>query len=379
MKLAYVTTYDSSDIHMWSGLGYHIHKALQECGFQTECIGNLRVPRSLILKVKRLFYAKILSKTYFLDREPAILKSYASQVENSLLFTKCDMIFSPGTIPIAYLCANKPIIFWTDATFAGMINFYPSFSNLCAETIKNGNKMEQLALSKCRLAIYSSDWAANTAIQNYDVDPAKVKVVPFGANIDCKRNITDVRSIIEGKEFSVCKLLFIGVDWVRKGGNLALKIAERLNAQGLYTELHVVGCAPPFNVPNFVRLHGFLSKRTEQGRKHLSQLFAQSHFLILPSRADCVPVVLAEACSFGLPSLVTDIGGISTAIRNGINGKIFAVEEGPDRYCEYIAALMTSKQDYQHLALSSFKEYSDRLNWSAAGKRVQELIYEFCI
>ena len=106
-----------------------------------------------------------------------------------------DVVFSPGTIPIAYLRTEKPIVFWKDSTFAGMIDFYSEFSNLCTEIIENKNKMEQLALSKCRLAIYSSKWVASTATQNYDVDPAKVKVVLFGANISCKRNFQDIKQL----------------------------------------------------------------------------------------------------------------------------------------------------------------------------------------
>ena len=85
-----------------------------------------------------------------------------------------------------------------------MIDFYPDFTNLCGETIRDGNRMEQLALSKCRLAIYSSEWAANTAINNYDINAAKVKVVPFGANIECDRGIEEIHKIISSKRAETC-------------------------------------------------------------------------------------------------------------------------------------------------------------------------------
>jgi len=163
MKIAYVTTYNSSDIHAWSGLGAHILRALQSCGFQTETIGGLRKKYAFVSGIKKALYATVLSKTYLRDREPTILKDYARQVESALACISCDVVFSPGTIPIAYVRTEKPIVFWTDATFAGMTDFYPAVSNLCTETITNGNKMEALALSKCHIAIYSSEWAANTA------------------------------------------------------------------------------------------------------------------------------------------------------------------------------------------------------------------------
>ena len=104
----------------------------------------------------------------------------------------------------------------------------------------------------------------------------------------------------------------------------------------------------------------------------------EAHFLILPSRAECAAVVFAEASSFGLPSLGTKVGGIPTVIRDGKNGQTFSLYDNPEAYCDYIQALMSSRQKYNELALSSFREYSERLNWVVAGKKVYELVQEFC-
>jgi glycosyltransferase involved in cell wall biosynthesis len=380
MRIAYVTIDDSADVHAWSGSNNYILRTLQAAGMQTEGIGNLKERRIWVQlsKFKKAYYTKLQARQYLQNREPVVLRHYANQIEKRLTSVASDIVFSPGTIPIAYVQTEKPIVFWTDATFAGMIDFYPEFTNLCAETIKNGHKMEQLALSRCRLAIYASEWAANTAIQSYDVDPAKVKVIPFGANINSDRDVHEIDKITNQKSFDNCKLLFLGVDWDRKGGGKALAVAELLNKRGLRTELHVVGCAPPFTLPPFVKNHGFISKKTEEGRKKLDQLFSNSHFLILPSQAECYGVVFAEASSFGLPSLATKVGGIPTAILDGKNGWTFDRSETPEKYCEYIEALMGSKDDYRALALSCFQEYSERLNWQAAGAKVSDLMQKFC-
>jgi glycosyltransferase involved in cell wall biosynthesis len=378
MKIAYVTTYDSSDLHKWSGTGFYILGALRNNGFQTTPIGNLRDRFDPVTRAKTRLYKMFFSRNYLQNRNPAFLKFYAYQVEKSLSSVNCEAVFSPGTFPIAYLRTNKPIIFWTDATFAGMLDFYPQFKNLCNETIRDGNRMEQSALSKSRLAIYSSEWAAKTAMDNYAVDPSRVKVVPFGANIDCDRNIEGIHEIISRRSLEICKLLFIGVDWSRKGGDIAIKAAELLNQRGIKTELHIVGCNPPGEMPGFVKLHGFVSKKTEAGRNLLDQLYNESHFLFLPSRAECSAMVFAEASSFGLPSLATKVGGIPTSIHDGKNGQTFPLNEGPEVYCDYIETLMASRQQYEQLAVSSFREYSERLNWESSGRKVSELIHEFC-
>ncbi|PSP33920.1 MAG: hypothetical protein BRC57_12635 [Cyanobacteria bacterium QS_8_48_54] len=187
-----------------------------------------------------------------------------------------------------------------------------------------------------------------------------------------------MKGIIKSKYFSTCTLLFVGVDWYRKGGDTAFKTAKILNEQGIKTELHVAGCVPPFDVPGFVTVHGHLSKKTEEGKKHLDRLFSESHFLILPSKAECYGVVFAEANSFGLPPLASNVGGISSVVRNGRNGQLFSLEQGAENYANYVKLLMFSQKQYQNLALSSFKRYTERINWSSAGQKVKELIWEFC-
>jgi glycosyltransferase involved in cell wall biosynthesis len=235
--------------------------------------------------------------------------------------------------------------------------------------------MEQAALSNCRLAIYSSDWAAETAIHNYQVKESKVKVVPFGANVEGTRDLNDIENTLAGRSKGVCKLLFVGTDWYRKGGDIAVEIARSLNAMGLKTELNVLGCHVEGTVPSFVSSRGFISKKTSEGRTLIYRLFAESHFLLLPSRADCVPVVIAEAASFGLPVVASNVGGIASAVRDGINGYVLpsAVDLVP-RACSVILGSMENSSGYRQLAIRSFGQYRERLNWQTAGGRIHELL-----
>ena len=378
MKLAYVTAHDASDIRNWSGIVYYMPRSLQEQGILVDYIDSLKEKNELLFKGKQLLYSSLLKKNYSRHREPLVLKNYAQQVANKLAKLTPDLVFSEATAPIAYLECEQPVVFWTDATFAGMVGFYPGFSNLCQETIEDGNKMEKLALEKCKLAIYSSDWAAKTAIENYQVSQSKVKVVPFGANIECDRSLDDIKAIVDSRPSSQCNLLFLGVDWFRKGGDIALEVARELNQQGLNTKLTVVGCQPITNkpLPTFVKSLGFISKDSKEGRRKFDQIISDSHFLVLPSQAECYGIVFCEANSFGVPCIATDVGGITTVIKENLNGKTFSKDAKIADYCAYISNLFTDYSQYKSLALSSFKEYQLRLNWSVAGKAVKKLLME---
>ncbi len=383
MKLAYLTTYDASELNgsnEWSGTGYYIAQALKNQSISLDYLGPLIDPLGLnsIHKAKRLYYRLIDQKDYQPDADPLKLKSYAHQVSKKLNSSQSqvDIVFSATVNPIAYLECHQPIVFWADATFANIKDFYPLYSNLSASVIRDWHQMEKLALQKSKLAIYSSDWAAESAIRDYGADPCKVKVIPFGSNVDSPFTKETIKDVISARPRDRCKLLFLGVDWIRKGGNVAYEVAERLNQSGLPTELTIIGCPPLIDDPisDFVKPLGFISKATPAGQKRISQLLMESHFLILPTLADCTPIVFCEANSLGVPCLSTNVGGVPTMIQNGVNGRSFAPDGDVSEYCDYITNLFGNYANYQTLARSAFNEYELRLNWRVSGQKVKDLL-----
>jgi glycosyltransferase involved in cell wall biosynthesis len=380
MQIAYVTTFDATSITSWSGTAYYIAKALEKQSFSIDYIGPLTEYWPMVFKAKELIYRIVLRKTHHRIREPRVLRSYAKQVSHRLKQMEADIVFAALPAPVCYLECQQPIAFWSDAVFAGLLNFYPRFTNLSKETIRNGHQMAQSALSRCRLAIYSSNWAAKTVLGHYQVDSSKVHVVPYGANVNCDRTWEEVANLAKSRSRNRCKLLFVGVDWYRKGGDTAYKVAKCLNEQGLETELTVLGCEPNIDepIPDFVQPLGFVSKSTASGRGLIDRAIAESHFLILPSQADCTPIVIPEANSFGVPCLTTDVGGIPTMVKDDLNGRTFPANSDFTEYANYVLDKLSNYAQYQQMALNAFNEYETRLNWDVAGRAVKKLLDEFC-
>lgn len=373
--ISYVTTYDALNVHNWSGLGYYIAKSLEQQKYELDYIGNLKLKTNIKERLKSKVYKIILNKTFSLDREPDIIDQYAKQILAKMR-PDSDLVFSPGTIPISLLETNKPKVFYTDATFAGMLDFYDNFSNYCKETIRHGCYIEQKALDSAKMAIYSSDWAAQTAIDNYDVNPDKIKVVPFGANIEGSKTYNEIQTIVSARPVSECHLLLLGVEWKRKGGNMAVEVAKKLNDMGIKTVLHIAGIKniPLSPIPPFIVNHGFISKANNEGKERLNSLLSKCHFLILPVKAEAYGLVFCESNSFGVPCISNNVGGVSTIIKNGINGMLFSVNDSAEAYATYIQSVFTNQKAYNELAYSSFNEYSQRLNWDVAGKALARLL-----
>ena len=381
MKLAAVTIFDATDPAGFAGHDHFMLQTLESLVDSIEFICPLRPPTlyHLLCGVKRRFYRGVCLRTYTRERDRFLLRQYARQVSRRLSELAVDIVFSPmspGSQPVAYLECDQPMVMWTDATFAAAIDFYPSFKNLCKETIKDGMANERAALRRCSLVIYSSEWAAQSAVQTYGIDPRKVHVVPFGANIRCDRQEDDIKAMIQSRKRNACKLLFIGATWERKGGDVAVRVAQELNDTGLDTQLTVLGCIPPDaeSLPSFVKVSGYLSKLTDAGAEAIERALATSHFLILPTRADCTPFVFPEANSFGVPCITTGVGGIPTVITDGVNGKKFSLDADARDYATFIFDMFSRYEQYEELALSSFKEYESRLNWARSCSTVRDLM-----
>ncbi|MBD2497625.1 glycosyltransferase family 4 protein [Nostoc sp. FACHB-280] len=389
MKIAYATVNDIENPTSWSkdvqgvcAAAYYISEYLTDTSISIDHLGPLSKKFTALTKVKWSFYHHICKKDYYRWAEPLIAKDYADQIQQKLKKFNSDVVLCPENIvPITYLDCKQPIVLWTDATLSSLINFYRHMNNLCQENIRNIHLMEAEALNRCRLIIYTSDWAAKTAMNTYNIAANKIQVVPYGANLVCNRTLEDIHNIIQSKPHSPCKLLFIGVDWIRKGGNVAFQIAQQLNDMGLKTELTIVGCKPKINqpLPQFIKYIEFIDKSQQAGCEKINQLFTEAHFLILPTTADCTPHVVAEANSFGVPAISTNVGGLATLIHDDLNGKILPLNTAISEYCDYVIKIMTNHHNYQQLALSSFNEYQERLNWQVAVKKTKELIQDLMI
>jgi glycosyltransferase involved in cell wall biosynthesis len=369
MKIAFVTTYNASDVNSWSGTPYFMSKALLDAGVELEFIGDLKNPRGITFfsKLKEYLFNRILKGKlgeFVRDYEPYYLKYLASQVEEKLKTSDADLVFSPGAIPISYLNTNKPVVMWSDATFAVMHN-YSGFSNLCFSTVRSCHRYERNVFKRLSLAVFSSDWAAKSAIRDYNANEECVKVIPYGANFICNRTSQDIADTNKAKSREICKLLFVGKDWIRKGGDTAVKIAIALNALNIKTELTLVGCnlSDSYSLPDFVTNVGFIDKSKKEGSDLIDRLYNESHFFVLPTIADCTPIVFSEANSYGLPVITTNTGGIPSIIRDDVNGKMFDVNYDVESCAVYIKQVFSDYDKYSGFSMSSYEEYKTVLNW----------------
>ncbi len=288
-----------------------------------------------------------------------------------------DAVFAPAACTeIAFLDVSVPIAYSSDTTFALVKDYYDIYSNLLDTSIREGHFVEEAAIQKARLLIYPSEWAAESAVRDYGADRSKIRVIPFGANLE---EIPPRESVLQKKKSDRCELLFVGVDWVRKGGEIAVETLVKLREMGVPAQLTVCGCTPPTESARaMLTVIPFIDKHDDAQRRRLVELYSMSDFFLLPTRAESFGIVFCEASAFGLPAITTDTGGVSGVVRDGENGFMLPLSAGASEYARLISELWRDCEAYSALAHSSRAAFEQRLNWDAWGAQVNKLLAAIC-
>ncbi|NJN60363.1 MAG: glycosyltransferase family 4 protein [Coleofasciculaceae cyanobacterium RL_1_1] len=175
-------------------------------------------------------------------------------------------------------------------------------------------------MKRCRRALLASDWAIDGAIAAYGLDRDRFRLIELGGNLE-PFDSAAIPDAIEGRDRQTLNLLFVGTDWQRKGGDRAIALVEQLRDRRIPTRLTTIGGQPPAD-PDLIHDLGQLDPTKPTDRAQLEAAFRAAHFLVLPSEAECFGHVLCEANGFGVPVLTSDVGGIPSVVRSGVNGLV---------------------------------------------------------
>jgi len=373
LRIAYVTIGKADDVREWSGLNAAIRNALLQQQCIVEDVDQLGTHYSLRLRVRKRLHSSLLGTTYALERSPAAAVRWSRIAGDRIAgLAPVDAVVSTGTLPVAFLDGREPLALWADATFHSLRQAYPEHRRYSRRTIDEGDRVERAALNRASLVCYASDWAADDAVAHYGIPRQKIRVIPFGANCPAPfANAEAAAHAVAQRDWSVTRFAFVGVDWHRKGGELAVAVVRRLNELGTRSSLSVIGCRPPSEVAGlpFVECLGFLSKRDEADRDRLHQALLASHFLLVPTLAECFGLVFAEASAYSLPSISRAVGGVASAVRHGQTGLLLPADAGADAYCDALRPLLADRTRYAAMCGEAYRDYAGRLNWGAAGRR----------
>lgn len=358
MNIAFLTTLNPYDINNWSGTTYHLLQILSKKH-------HVKVVGQNTLSQTAYYIKDNFSKRHPLDKyAPLFGELYAEQMSGS------DLIFFGDLYLASFLEVNIPMVHLSDVTYHSFKDY--SEMKRSKEQIKRTEALEKKVLQKYTTIIYSSEWTKQNTIDYYDIEPNKIHVVEFGANIPAP---SDYKISIQT---DTCNLVFIGKNWKKKGGDKVFMAYRKLKSKGLQCTLTIIGSTPqePYDEIEDVTVIPFLDKSKPEHLKRLCNILKEAHFLVLPTEFDAFGIVFCEASAYGVPSIAANVGGVSQPVKEGKNGFLLPPNATAEDYADKIKSVFSDKDGYIKLRKSSRREYETRLNWEVWGEKVNKILEE---
>ncbi len=376
MKIGFLASANPLDRNSFSGTLFYMYHALQKrVDVEVKILAadfhakRDRTARLWSLLDKHTGHRVEFARRFNSRKTTQLIKHLSAEL--SVSATDFDLLLAPvasellGEIPEGLL--KVPVIYLSDATVSFLRNEYDWTLD------KEHERWEETASRVSAISIYSSDFMAERAIQDYGIKipglSERTFTALFGLNMDAVPAIIPQKSAIEP-----IRLLFVGRDWVRKGGPVAVGACNWLRQNGMTCELTIVGC-DPFNGEGQpgIQVIPCLDKNRADEQKKYVDLLSAAHFLLLPTKADCTPMVIAEANAFGVPAIVSSIGGIPSLLKNGVNGFLMPPGADAGQWGECILQAFCNDQCYLALSHSSRQQYERELTWDAWAEKVVQL------
>jgi glycosyltransferase involved in cell wall biosynthesis len=236
------------------------------------------------------------------------LASVIDQVDGVFMHTTT---IAPASIDYFF---KKPTVLSSDGTPANKRHMRAAYG------LKPESRMAELAKRAFYRGIFAraagfvawSSWTKASFVEDYGCRAEDVAVIPPGI---------DLNLFAPGdRSHELPRLLFVGGDFVRKGGDLLLDVFRRRLRNR--AELVLVTGADVKEEPG-VSVHRNVSANSEK----LCQLYATSDIFVLPTRADCYSLVCMEALAAGLPIVTTSVGGIPDLVQEGETGYVVDTDD----------------------------------------------------
>jgi glycosyltransferase involved in cell wall biosynthesis len=283
----------------------------------------------------------------FITRKLAA-RSYAFTFQTQSLFDASI----PGT----------PHFLYTDHTHLANLT-YPAFDR--RKLLSNGwIECERSIYRNATVNLTMSSNISHSIVHQYGCDPSQVECVYAGTNVRFPKTVSS-----NDARYSAKNILFVGVDWERKGGPQLVEAFKRVLQVYPEATLTIVGCSPTVDVKN-VQVVGRVPLA------EVSKYYQQATVFCLPTRLEPFGIVFLEAFAHKLPVVATRIGAIPDFVAEGESG--YLVEDGDiELLAQRLTGLLGDPKRCKLFGEAGRRLVQDRYTWETTGRRIRDVIGRF--
>ncbi|HBK07689.1 MAG TPA: hypothetical protein DDZ81_17860 [Acetobacteraceae bacterium] len=291
-------------------------------------------------------------KTPFIFRllSAAITRIFAPRAREFDFSIQTQGIFS-GRIP------GRPHLIYTDYTF--MDNLIEPEPDRRLFRSKTYLRCESALFRQADGIATTGSFVERTLVEHYGCDQSRVRTVHIGANVDIVPSKTTVG------RYATNHILFVGVEWKRKGGPALVEAFIEVARKFPDARLTIVGCSPDVSHPQIAVVG-------QVPRDLVAPYFEAASVFCLPSIIEPLGIAVIEASLFRLPVIATQIRGFLETVTDGETGILIP----PNDTAALAAAmrhLFLNPSLGQQMGLAGFERNRTRFDWNQVGKQLHEM------
>jgi D-inositol-3-phosphate glycosyltransferase len=228
---------------------------------------------------------------------------------------------------------------------------------------------EQVVAEADRLIASTSD-EAEQLIDLYDAEPAVVRTIPPGVDLDTftpgPRDAARARLGLRAAP----TLLFVGRIQPLKAPDLLLRAAARLRGEHPDLQVVVVGGASGSGLDGRDWLGGMARELDlaqtvrfvpPRDRAVVADYYRAADLTVVPSYTESFGLVALESQACGTPVVAAAVGGLTTAVRDGVTG-VLVDGHDPEQWAKVLGDLLRSDSDVAALGAAT-RAHAERFSW----------------
>ena len=199
--------------------------------------------------------------------------------------------------------------------------------------------------------------------EQYQQPEGKAICVYAGNNVETNNTVT------EDKSYDGQNILFVGIDWERKGGSELIEAFKLVLDKHPGASLIIVGAKPDINMQN-VKVLGKIPPA------ELNSYYAASTIFCLPTRVEPFGIAFLEAMQARLPIVGTNVGAIPDFLQNDWNG-IMVKPGDVQGIANGLIKLLDAPDLCRLYGSRNFDLINERYSWQAVSRKFHTHIAEF--
>jgi len=203
----------------------------------------------------------------------------------------------------------------------------------------------------------------DSVIQDYRCNPDKVQCIYYAPFIkDRGRSQTT-------SQYASKKILFVGLEWERKGGPLLISAFEHVLKEMPDAGLVIIGCNPEVSLPN-VEVIGPIPG------KEIQSYYEKAAVFCLPTRREPFGIAFIEAMSYCLPVIGTRIGALPEFIIDGSNGYTIQINDA-EKLASLLIGLLSNPEKCAQMGQCSYDIYRQHFTLEVVSSSLKKHITSY--